>query len=144
MSRPSLTKTVIQSWRGHIQLFRPLDDVLRFPVVREPAIRATIVALFFMSNPAAIVRRVMTFILFAIQRQAFGDLTIGINRQHPSVERWKRLPFIADGDAAPAPPLIMRIVGVVTATKHVTPEKIKLCSGHAVNVSSISHSGSIA
>jgi hypothetical protein len=121
---PSGNETSANRQRADTCLPSPLGNCLTFATVFDAVIRATVVNLFSVRGPAAILWRIWTVIVDAVETAALWP------RAHISVERSEVRPAIADCD--PSRGIVAIARSGETAAAHRCPRDIFAALAHAV------------
>lgn len=108
----------------HLQLFGPLDHGHCSATISKQSTSACVATLLLISCPSTICRRVIAFIVFAIQRQTHFP-----RWYHIFVEKRKIMPPFADADSTPSIIWKRVIGGVIAPCIHAHPNTVNRMLG---------------
>lgn len=135
--RPSLGESRSESAMRNTEPARPISEAVSFAVVGEESRLSSVLSLFQLRCPAAVVLFVVAIAIFPVDRSLCKWL-----RSHILKEVDKRIePPLADCDPATAVVVIFAIASVVASSLHLLPGRVFGRLAHASRVCTMAAAG---
>lgn len=126
---PPMSNSPLNCSTRNSKITRPFHKVSSFPVKRNKPIIALITTLFFLGGPMAIIGRIVTVIIFTINRMLYRRPW-----PHISEKRFKReSPFIAYFNTASAVSFKRMVIRIHTSVFHAIPYPIFRTLAHIMS-----------